>query len=77
MSETYQSFIAGKWVDAESGASYENRNPADTHDVIGTFPACGPPDVDRAVASALRGFQQWSRVPAPSGARCSRRLATS
>ena len=65
MSETFQSFIAGKWVGAESGASYENRNPADTDDVIGRFPACGPPDVEKAVASAVRGFREWSRVPAP------------
>ena len=65
MPETYKSFIAGKWTDAEGGASYENRNPADTDDVIGRFPACGPPDVEKAVASAVRGFEEWSRIPAP------------
>ncbi|MGH7565937.1 MAG: aldehyde dehydrogenase family protein, partial [Gemmatimonadota bacterium] len=65
MSERFQSFIAGKWTDAETGASYANINPADTDDVIGRFPACGPVDVERAVESAVKGFKEWSRVPAP------------
>src|SRR5688500_19611155 len=64
-SHKFQSFIAGKWTEAETGARYENINPADTIDVIGTFPACGPIDVERAVESAVKGFQEWSRIPAP------------
>ena len=65
VSEKFQSFIAGKWTDAETGARYENRNPADTDDLIGTFPACGPIDAERAIESAVKGFEAWSRVPAP------------
>jgi aldehyde dehydrogenase (NAD+) len=63
--ERFQSFIAGKWTGAETGASYANINPADIDDVIGRFPACGPTDVQRAVESAVKGFREWSRVPAP------------
>jgi aldehyde dehydrogenase (NAD+) len=63
--DKFQSHIAGEWTDAETGARYENRNPADTDDLIGTFPACGPVDVERAVESAVRGFREWSRIPAP------------
>jgi len=65
MAKSYKNFIAGEWVAAEGGASYENRNPADHGDQIGTFAASGPGDVDRAIASALEGFRMWSRVPAP------------
>ncbi|HYO46160.1 MAG TPA: aldehyde dehydrogenase family protein [Gemmatimonadota bacterium] len=65
MPDRFQSFIAGEWTDAETGASYANINPADTDDVIGRFSACGPVDVERAVESAVRGFKEWSRVPAP------------
>src|SRR6266700_3314663 len=66
MPENFKNFIAGEWVAPRTGAYFENRNPADWEDVIGCFPRSGPDDVTRAVASAKRGFAQWSRTPAPS-----------
>src|SRR5207237_1307689 len=39
--------------------------PADWNDVIGRFPRSGADDLDRAIASAKRGFAQWSKTPAP------------
>ena len=65
MAETFRNFIAGEWVDAEGGATFENRNPADAGDLIGEFAASGPSDVNRAVAAAREGFREWSRMPAP------------
>jgi len=62
---TFQNFIGGRWVDGCTGATFENINPADTRDVIGTFPLSGPDDVNRAVASAKKGFEIWRRTPAP------------
>jgi acyl-CoA reductase-like NAD-dependent aldehyde dehydrogenase len=62
---TFQNFIGGRWVDGCTGATFENINPADTKDVIGTFPLSGPDDVNRAVASARKGFEIWRRTPAP------------
>jgi aldehyde dehydrogenase (NAD+) len=62
---TFRNFIGGKWVEPASGQYFENRNPADRSDLIGLFPASGPDDVDRAIRSAQRGFEQWRRVPAP------------
>ena len=61
----FQNFIAGSWTDATTGERFDNRNPADTADLIGSFPKSGAADVDRAVAAAQRGFAQWSRTPAP------------
>ncbi len=66
MPKTFENFIGGEWRAPASGAYFENRNPADTADLIGTFPLSGKPDVDRAVASAKRGFEQWRRTPAPA-----------
>ncbi len=63
--KVYQNFIAGKWCDSESGETFENRNPADTTDLIGTFPLSTVNDVDRAVASAKKAFEWWSKVPSP------------
>lgn len=65
MAKTFKNFIAGKWVAPQTGRYIVNRNPADTTDVIGRFPDSGPADVAAAVASAKRGFEQWSRTPAP------------
>src|SRR5206468_11990778 len=58
-------FSSGESVAARPGAYFENRNPADSDDVIGCFPRSGPDDVTRAVAPAQRGFAQWSSTPAP------------
>jgi acyl-CoA reductase-like NAD-dependent aldehyde dehydrogenase len=64
--KVFKNFIAGAWVDPSSGAYFDNVNPADTSDIIGRFPLSKRADVDRAVASAQRGFERWRRTPAPA-----------
>src|SRR5688500_4657241 len=61
----FRNFIAGAWVPASSGETFDNVNPADTSDVIGTFPLSNSEDVARAVASARKGFEVWRATPAP------------
>ena len=65
MAKTFKNFIGGEWAAPATGAYFENRNPADTSDLIGRFPDSDRRDVDAAVRSAKRGFQLWSRTPAP------------
>ena len=65
MTTAFQNFIAGAWTDSVTGDRFDNRNPANTTDLIGTFPKSNTADVDRAVTAAQRGFAQWSRTPAP------------
>ena len=74
MTKTFQNFIAGAWCAPASGAHFENRNPADTRDLIGRFPLSTAADVDRAVASATRGFELWRRTPAPARGDVLRRI---
>src|SRR5436190_17170387 len=74
MTKTFQDFIAGSWCAPESGEHFENQNPADTRDVIGRFPLSSLADVDRAVASAKRGFEVWRRTPAPARGDVLRRI---
>jgi aldehyde dehydrogenase (NAD+) len=62
----FKNFIAGAWVEPSTGEYFENRNPADWSDLVGRFPKSGAADVARAAASALRGFAEWSRTPAPA-----------
>jgi alpha-ketoglutaric semialdehyde dehydrogenase len=61
---TQQNFIAGEWVDAESGETFESRSPA-TGDLIGVFPRSTAADVDRAVDAAKEAYSSWHLVPAP------------
>ena len=66
MAKTFKNFIGGSWVAPSTGTHFENRNPADTGDLIGRFPDSGSHDIDAAVRSAARGFKLWSRTPAPA-----------
>ncbi|MEO5825904.1 MAG: aldehyde dehydrogenase family protein [Gemmatimonadales bacterium] len=65
MAKNFKNYIAGKWVAPTTGRHLENRNPADTTDLIGRFPLSGAADIDAAVKSAQDGFERWSRMPAP------------
>ena len=65
MAKTFKNFIAGKWVTPTTGRYFQNRNPADTTDLIGRFPDSGAEDIAAAVKSAKAGFERWSRTPAP------------
>ena len=62
----FENFIAGRWVPAASGETFDDINPADTADIVGRFPRSGVVEVDAAVQSARRGFERWSRTPAPA-----------
>jgi aldehyde dehydrogenase (NAD+) len=64
----YNNLIGGQWLPAKSGKTLLNVNPADHDDVVGTFPASGPEDVDLAVAAAKKAFASWRLVPAPKRA---------
>jgi acyl-CoA reductase-like NAD-dependent aldehyde dehydrogenase len=62
---TYDNFVAGKWVQSSSGATFENRNPANTKDVIGRFPDSTITDAESAITAARSAFASWRLVPAP------------
>src|SRR5438046_2146072 len=61
----YQNFIGGKWTDSKSGETFENRNPANWEELIGTFPKSSKEDVADAVRAARKAFESWRLVPAP------------
>jgi len=61
---TQQNFIAGEWIDAEGGETFESRAPA-TGELIGIFPRSMAADVDRAVDAAREAYATWRLVPAP------------
>ncbi len=61
----FKNFIDGEWVESSTGETFEDRNPADTRDVVGIFQKSGKADVDAAIEAAKRAFAKWRLVPAP------------
>src|SRR5262249_39170752 len=62
---TYRNFINGKWAESSAGKTLENRNPANTEDVVGVFPDSDASDLNAAVAAAAEAYRTWRLVPAP------------
>ena len=66
--------IDGEWCDAASGKTQDVINPA-TDKVIGKVAHAGIVDLDRALASAQRGFEAWRKIPANERAATMRKAA--
>ncbi|MGB7463071.1 MAG: aldehyde dehydrogenase family protein [Candidatus Acidiferrum sp.] len=75
VARVFKNFIDGEWVAAKSGKTLENRNPANTDEIIGEFPLSGPEDVDAAVSAARNAYKSWRLTPAPKRAEILFRVA--
>src|SRR5580698_9920679 len=62
-SPTFQNYIDGQWI---AGPTFENRNPADTSDLVGEFVSGTAQDMADAVDAASRALPAWSAMPAPA-----------
>jgi aldehyde dehydrogenase (NAD+) len=62
---TYKNYVDGAWVASSSGQTFENRNPADTGDLIGEFQQSNEADAKAAIEAATRAYEHWRLVPAP------------
>ncbi len=67
MTKPHRNFIAGRWLDAKSGRTFERENPA-TGEIIGRFPDSGPEDVAAACLAAAEAYEAWRFMPAPKRA---------
>ncbi len=72
----YKNFINGEWVASRSGQTFENRNPADTSEVVGVFQKSNAEDVKAAVDAAAEAYKKWRLVPAPKRGEILYRVAT-
>src|SRR5437667_11565644 len=62
----YKNYVNGEWVRSSSGKTFENRNPADREDLIGTFQESNADDLNVAVEAAHAAFDRWRLTPAPT-----------
>ncbi|HET6513774.1 MAG TPA: aldehyde dehydrogenase family protein [Thermodesulfovibrionales bacterium] len=65
MTEITRNFINGEWQEAFTGLHFENRNPADTDELVGVVTRSGKEDVDKAVKAARESYGTWRLIPAP------------
>ncbi|MEE2861207.1 MAG: NAD-dependent succinate-semialdehyde dehydrogenase [Pseudomonadota bacterium] len=67
-----RAFVAGAWVDADDGATFEVRNPA-RGDVITQVADVGRPEVARAIDAAHEAMKDWAARPAKERAQVMRK----
>ena len=60
---TFRNYINGEWV---SGDTFEDRNPANTEEIVGLFVKGSPADVTAAADAAAAAFPGWSSMTAPA-----------
>ncbi|HEY9784023.1 MAG TPA: aldehyde dehydrogenase family protein [Candidatus Obscuribacterales bacterium] len=76
LSKPKKLLINGKWVDAESGKTFETFNPA-TEEVLSKVQEGGKADIDKAVKAARKAYEEgpWRKMSAAERARLLYRLA--
>ncbi len=62
MATVHLNYIDGRWCPAETGETFDSRNPANTDDVLGSFPSSGPADGRRAVEAVHAGAKDWANA---------------
>jgi acyl-CoA reductase-like NAD-dependent aldehyde dehydrogenase len=68
MPKAFKNFINGEWVESRSGKALENRNPANTGELVGMFPLSNEEDVTQAIDAAKAAYAGWRLTPAPKRA---------
>lgn len=60
----FANYINGEWVSSEK--TFENRNPANTDEIVGLFSKGTAADMEAAAAAAEAAFPGWAGMPAPA-----------
>ena len=60
----FENYINGEFVASKSGKTFQNINPADFDDVVGTFQSSNEADVEAACAAASAAQREWANTPA-------------
>ncbi|WP_013321872.1 aldehyde dehydrogenase family protein [Gloeothece verrucosa] len=68
-------YINGQWVPAKVRETSQSRNPANSSEVVATFPLSTSADVNAAVEAARKAYLSWRKIPAPQRAEYLQRVA--
>src|SRR5687768_4804154 len=69
-----QGYVGGKWIDADSGETFDVMNPANG-EVLARVPRMGAAETRRAIDAAAEAFPSWRGRPAKERAAILRRWA--
>lgn len=69
-----QAYIDGQWVDANSKATFEVLNPADSS-VVGSVPKMGKEETQAAIDAAEKAFPAWAKTSAKARGKILRKWA--
>jgi aldehyde dehydrogenase (NAD+) len=64
MTDLFHNYVDGRWLESESGQTFDRRNPA-TGELVASYTKSTPKDVEAAVAAANKAFKTWRLYPAP------------
>src|ERR1017187_6720322 len=64
MTQLFSNYINGEWVSRDQ--TFENRNRANTHELIGNFVKGTAQDVNAAAAAAAAALPAWSALSGPA-----------
>ena len=73
--ESFKNHIDGKWSESQTGAQFNDVNPADTDDIVGRFPASSAADAAAAIRAASTAFAGWKKTPISTRAKILNRAA--
>jgi alpha-ketoglutaric semialdehyde dehydrogenase len=60
----FANYINGEWVGGSD--TFENRNPANTDEVVGIFAKAKAQDMEAAAEAAAAAYPAWSKLPGPA-----------
>lgn len=63
--EPYKNFINGEWVVSKTQKFAENRNPANTDEVLGLAPISPVEEAQAAINAAQAAYATWRKLPPP------------
>jgi aldehyde dehydrogenase (NAD+) len=75
MPRAHSFYCDGKWIDSNSGETFEVRNPADPDDVVAEFPNVTADETEQAIAAAVDAQDEWASTPGPERGAVLRRAA--
>ncbi|EQB37118.1 aldehyde dehydrogenase [Virgibacillus sp. CM-4] len=58
----YLNYVNGEWIESSKNEWTENRNPANTEEVVGYVPKSSNEDLDKAVAAAKNSQKEWKKL---------------
>jgi len=61
----FKNYINGEWVQAASGLTFDNNNPADRRELVGVFQRSSRHDAQDAIQAAKDAYKTWRLTPPP------------